>query len=126
LNKIYLISQRDVIKQKQWIQNQGWKVISISAKNGDGIRDLKQEIFSNLNLIRIYMKPQGKKPDYSEPLILKQGEIVETVCKKIHRDFQKKFRYAQVWGTSGKYPGQKIGLDHQLHDKDILTIIIAH
>jgi small GTP-binding protein len=126
MNKIDLISQKEIYKQKQRIQNQGWKVVSISAINGYGISNLKQEIFSSLKLIRIYMKPQGKKPDYSEPLILKHGETVETVCKKIHRDFQKKFRYAQVWGVSGKYPGQKVGLDHQLSDKDILTIIITH
>ena len=41
-----------------------------------------------------------------------------------HRDFVKNFRHANVWGTSVKFPGQKIGLDHVLNDKDVLRLII--
>jgi len=72
------------------------------------------------------MKPQGKKPDFKDPMILRQGDTVETVSQKIHRDFKQRFRYAQVWGRSAKYPGQKVGLEHILCDEDILSIIIIH
>ena len=126
INKIDLISKKEVNKQKKHLISIGWTVISISAEKGTGIEQLKQQMFESINLIRIYMKPQGKKPDYEVPLILRRGDTVETVCKKIHRDFKRKFRYAQVWGTSGKYPGQKVGLDHNLHDEDVLTVIITH
>ena len=71
------------------------------------------------------MKPIGKEPDYKEPLILKKGERVEDACKKLHKDFIKKFKYAQIWGKSVKYSGQKVGLDHILLDKDLMTIIIS-
>ena len=70
------------------------------------------------------MKPVGKQPDFNEPLILKKGQTVEDACIKLHKDFKRKFRYAQIWGKSVKYPGQKVGLDHKLNDKDILTITI--
>jgi len=126
LNKIDLLSKEKINEQHKKIEQQGWVVDAISAKHAKGIDELKDLIFSQLNLIRVYMKPQGKKPDYNEPMILTKGDTVETVCKTIHRDFKHRFRYAQVWGTSGKYPGQKVGLDHQLHDKDVLTVIITH
>ena len=71
------------------------------------------------------MKPIGKDPDYDEPLILKKGQNVEDVCKKLHRDFIKKFRYAQIWGKSAKYSGQKVGLEHILSDNDLMTIVIS-
>jgi len=126
INKIDLIPKKKVNKQKKHLESLGWTVISISAEKGIGIDELKNQMYSFIKLIRIYMKPQGKKPDFKVPLILRDGDTVETVCKKIHRDFKRKFRYAQVWGTSGKYPGQKVGLDHQLYDEDVLTVIITH
>ncbi|MDX1612385.1 MAG: TGS domain-containing protein, partial [Candidatus Thermoplasmatota archaeon] len=34
-----------------------------------------------------------------------------------------RFRYATVTGPSSKFPEQRVGLDHELEDRDILTII---
>jgi len=126
LNKIDLLSKKEVKTTISQLKKEGWSVHAISAKKNQGLSELRNHIFTSLQLIRIYMKPQGKKPDFSEPMILKKGETVESVCRKIHRDFKTKFRYAQIWGKSAKYPGQNVGLDHILHDEDILTIIINH
>jgi len=46
------------------------------------------------------------------------------VCDAIHRDWRKRFRYANVWGPSAQFPGQKVGFDHGLQDSDILTIVL--
>ncbi|MDG6228426.1 MAG: GTP-binding protein [Candidatus Thermoplasmatota archaeon] len=126
INKIDLLSQKELDNYKEHIRKKGWIVHAISAIDGTGLQELKDLIFSQLRLIRIYMKPQGKKPDYNEPMILREEDTVEDVCKKIHRDFKQKFRYAHVWGRSAKYPGQKVGLDHTLCDEDVLTVIIIH
>ena len=71
------------------------------------------------------MKPVGKKADMDEPLILKEGATIEDVCKKLHRDFKEKFRYATVSGPSAKHDIQKVGLEHKLKDSDILTLVIT-
>ena len=126
INKADTVSKKEIKKAENILQKQNWTVYTISAKKQQGLNHLKKGIYHHLKLIKIYMKPQGKKPDYSEPMILKKGSTVETVCKQIHRDFKEKFRYAQVWGESGKYPGQKVGLDHKLADEDDLTVIITH
>jgi small GTP-binding protein len=124
INKNDLLTKKELIDRFNEIKNKGWKVISISASNNIGLDELKRHVFVELELIRIFMKPAGKKPDFTEPLILKRGQTVEDACSKLHKDFKRKFRYAQVWGKSAKYPGQKVGLNHTLDDKDILTIII--
>jgi ribosome-interacting GTPase 1 len=126
INKKDLITKNKLINNINEIKNKGWKVVAISAIKNQGLDKLKALIFDELHLIRIFMKPSGKKPDYNEPLIIKKGKNVEDACKKLHRDFIKKFRYAQIWGESVKYPGQKIGLNHILKDKDIITITISN
>jgi len=86
---------------------------------------LRDTIFSELKLIRVYMKPVGEQADFEEPLILKQGDTVEFACKKLHRAFKDKFRYATVSGPSAKHDIQKVGLEHMLKDEDILTIVVT-
>ena len=98
--------------------------IPISADKKLNMDYLKDKIFENLNLIRIYLKPQGKKADLEEPLIVKKDSTVIDICGKLHRDFVKNFRHAKIWGDSVKFPGQKIGSNHILKDKDILRIIV--
>ncbi len=124
VNKMELVSTTQLNNVCDSIRQQGVDVIPISALNGKGIELLKQKLFTNLGLIRVYMKPVGNKADYSEPLILKKNSTVEDACKQLHRDFQQKFRYAVVWGASAKHPGQNVGLDHILQDEDVLTIVM--
>jgi small GTP-binding protein len=125
-NKSDLITKDKLITDLKKIKNKGWKVVPISAIKNQRLDDLKRVIFEELNLIRIFMKPIGENPDFNEPLILQKGKNVEDACRKLHKDFIEKFRYAQIWGKSVKYPGQKVGLNHKFEDGDILTITISN
>ena len=125
LNKKDLISDDILDNNLKEIQNKNWKVIAISASKNFELENLKNLFISELRIIRIFMKPTGKNPDYNEPLILKKDQTVKDACKKLHKDFIKKFRYAQIWGKSVKYPGQKVGFEHKPYDKDVMTIVIS-
>jgi len=125
LNKKDLISNNILDENIQDIQNKNWKVIAISAAKNFDLDKLKNLLISELRLIRIFMKPTGKNPDYEVPLILKNGQNIKDACKKLHKDFIKKFKYAQIWGKSVKYPGQKVGLDHMPDDMDVMTIVLS-
>ena len=87
------------------------------------INALKEEIYKKLDFIRVYMKPRGEEADMKEPLILKNGSNVLDVCNKLHRRMKDDLRYAQVWGRSVKFGGQKVGGGHKLMDEDVLTLI---
>jgi hypothetical protein len=106
------------------LQEKMQDALYIAADKGMMIDELKEEIFDRLKLIRVYMKPQGQKADLEEPLIVRRDSTVGDVAGKLHRDFLKNFRHAKVWGSSVKFPGQKVGFDHVLEDKDVLRIII--
>jgi small GTP-binding protein len=124
VNKMELVSSSTLYHALSEIKGKGWDVLPISAFTGEKLDELREWLFRYLKLKRVYMKPVGKEPDFDEPLILREGGTVEDACKKLHRDFKRKFRYALIWGTSAKHPGQNVGFDHVLHDEDILTIVL--
>ncbi|MFH1133705.1 MAG: GTP-binding protein [Nanoarchaeota archaeon] len=98
--------------------------IPISAEQGVNIDLVKERIFQGLGFLRIYMKEVGKKADMNEPLIIRGPATVEQVCRKLHQDFIKRFRFARVWGRSAKFPGQKFKLNHTLADEDVLQVVL--
>ncbi len=122
VNKIDLVSS-DYVKQLQ-AKLPDWKLVPISAERGVGLTRLKDDIYAALRFMRVFLKPQGKEADLAEPLIVKAGSDVGMVCDAIHRDWRSRFRYANVWGPSAQFPGQKVGLDHGLLDSDILTVVL--
>ncbi|AGI48200.1 small GTP-binding protein domain protein [Thermoplasmatales archaeon BRNA1] len=132
-NRVYIkavmaINKVDLAKpgQLEAVQemHKQFKSVGVSAATGYNMDALKQEIYDQIDMIRIYLKPQGQEADMKEPLIVKRGNNVGDVAELIHRDFRNAFRYAQVWGKSAKFPGQTVGMDHVLQDEDVLCIIV--
>jgi hypothetical protein len=122
VNKIDMVDAAQLARLRRRLK--GWKVVPISADKEIGLDELKEEIYGALKFISVFMKPQGKPADMEEPMVVKAGSTVGMICDIIHRDFRRKFRYANVWGNSAKFPGQMVGLEHELADKDILTIVV--
>ncbi len=105
-------------------EEDGWTVVPISAMRGRNLDALQDAIIDHLDLIRLWMKPQGEAADMEEPLVVRRGSTVGDVCDHLHRDLRRRFRYAQVTGPSSKFPDQRVGIDHELEDGDILTLIL--
>ena len=120
LNKIDLVNQGFIQELQSKIGN---NFIPVSADASINIDALKEAIYQKLDFIRIYMRPKGGETDYKEPMVMKHGSTVGDVCNKIHRNMARNFRYGLVWGRSAKFDGQKVGLEHQLSDEDVLTIV---
>ncbi len=95
--------------------------IAISAKEGNGLEELKLKIYQMLDIIRVYTKAPGKKPDFAEPIILKRGSKLEDAAAEVHKDFAARLKYARIWG-SGKHNGLMVKRDHVLKDGDIIEL----
>ena len=131
-NRVYIpaivvVNKADLLDSE--IKKQIEKMIKpdlfISADKKKGMKALQELIFERLDLIRIYLKEISKKADMDEPLIMKKGITIRDVCRKLHRDFEKKFKLARIWGPTAKFPGQDIRrLDKALQDEDVLEIRI--
>ncbi|HEY32848.1 MAG TPA: TGS domain-containing protein [Dehalococcoidia bacterium] len=98
-------------------------VLGISAKNGTGLEDLRLKVFEVLDIIRVYTKTPGQKPDLNDPIILERGSTLADAAEDVHKDFRAKLKFARLWG-SGKHDGVMVKRDHVLEDGDIIELHI--
>jgi len=118
VNKIDMVDREQVEEHRE---KSDYEFVAISAESETNLDTLKEKIFQELDLIRIYMRPKGEETDYEEPLIVKRGSSIEDIADKIHGELKRDLRYTRVWGKSVKFGGQKVGLDHIPIDEDIIT-----
>ncbi|XGI83393.1 OBG GTPase family GTP-binding protein [Halorutilales archaeon Cl-col2-1] len=125
VNKMDLADPSTVERTREKLSEYGVEdAVGISAKEGKGLDAFKEMVFESLDLIRVYMKPQGGDPDYDEPMVVREGATVGDLASKIHGEAEERFRYAKVWGDSAKHDGQQVGEDHVLSDEDVLSVIM--
>ncbi len=111
-------------KYEELMSKTNLPVHPITIKSEETLEDLKKMLFEQLDVIRVYTKKPGQKADLEQPFVIYEGSTVADVAKKIHTSFVSRFRYAKVWGKSGEFEGQQVGLEHELADKDILEITV--
>jgi len=99
-------------------------ILTISTRLKDGFLELKQTVFDDLEIIRVYTKAPGKEPDLETPFVLKRGETVIDLAYSIHRDFPDRLKNARLWGSS-KFDGQAVARDYVLEDGDIVELNLA-
>jgi len=97
--------------------------VPISAEADVNMQALREEIYRRLNFVRVYMRRRTGETDFEEPMVVRGGATIADICDKVHRGMKDEFRYAQVWGRSVKFGGQRVGVTHQLMDQDVLTIV---
>lgn len=122
VNKEDLLNEGQLEKVESYFDRKFEGDVMYASAERDELEELKEKIFKKLNLIRVFLKPKGEEPDMSEPLILREGDEIEDLCKEVHRDFLQKFRYARVWGESAAHPGQEVGINHELSDGDVVSV----
>ncbi|MFH0863839.1 MAG: GTPase [Candidatus Gottesmanbacteria bacterium] len=114
---IVIVNKTDLVSSLPLEKNDNF--IYISGLKKTGIDELKEAIWQKLGLIRIYLRNSSGDIDKNEPLILKTGQAVGDVIKKISNNIDVK--EARIWGKSAKFPGQIVGLSHKIADEDIMT-----
>ncbi len=106
------------------LYNKEFSLINVSASENKNLDILKEEIYRNLNILRIFSKMPGKKTDFNDPFVFRKGTTLIEVAKSIHKDFENNFKFARIWG-GGKYDGQKVQKDYIINDEDIIEFHIS-
>jgi small GTP-binding protein len=120
LNKIDLVSAKYIAEARRRL---GEDFIPISAERQVNLDELREAVYERLNFIRIYLKPRNGPPDLQDPLVVTVGSTISDVCAKLHKKFVGEAKYALVSGTSVRFSPQRVGMDHVVHDRDIVTIV---
>ncbi len=94
--------------------------MAVSA-TGSGLDELRRKIFQMLDIIRVYTKVPGGKPDLTDPIILDMGSTLGDAAASVHKDFAARMKYARIWG-SGKHDGVMAKRDHILQDGDVIEL----
>lgn len=101
------------------------RCIPLSCELELGTEYLLKCVWHAMNLRRVYTKPQGAKPDFDEPVLLgsnRGGHTVEALCHQVHSSLVDEIAYANVYGRSVKFSPQRVGLQHELADEDVVEI----
>src|SRR5262249_9613581 len=61
-------------------------ILRVSAQTGEGLDALRDAIYRRLEIVRVFSKPPGKKPDLDAPFVLKQGSTVMDLAGMVHKD----------------------------------------
>jgi len=93
--------------------------VSVSAKTGEGLGELKAAIWDKLGLIRIYLKPRSAAVD-NQPLIVKKGVSLKEISRRLNLEDNGPIK-AKIFGPGAKYAGQEVSLSYQPLDGTITS-----
>jgi ribosome-interacting GTPase 1 len=98
-------------------------ILPFSALDARNLEEVRRRIFDLLEIIRVYSKAPGKKPDRDEPFTLKRGSTVQDMARAVHKDFAQSLKYARLWRESGAaYQGNMVNRDQVLEDQDTVEL----
>lgn len=119
VNKIDLLDENEKRKLKERMKSKKIHGVMISTFSGEGLDELKSLMLRSMGVIRIYLKEPGKQAK-DKPLVLREGATIRDVAEGIFKGFSKSVRETRLTGPSGKFPNQRVGLEHKVKDLDVV------
>ncbi|ETW97658.1 MAG: hypothetical protein ETSY2_44240 [Candidatus Entotheonella gemina] len=111
----------DNLEVLQEIYGDTWPLLTVSAEQEDNLDTFAQTLYEMLDVVRVYTKTPGKKPDLTAPYTLPRGSTVVDVAGMVHKDFAQQLKFARIWGTD-KYDGQMVQRDYVVQDEDVIEL----
>ena len=95
--------------------------ISAASATPAELEAFKRVVYDFLDVVRVYTKAPGKKPDFTDPYVVPRGSTVLDVAEKVHRDFVERLKYARLWGDA-KHDGIMVPRDYIISEGDVLEL----
>lgn len=88
--------------------------LPISAEYGLGLSELKDAIWRELDLVKVYLVEPFKDPDFESPVIMHHNTTLRDVAEDIGQEFAQTKKSAKIWNTGAKFPGQEVSLSTKI------------
>ncbi len=99
-----------------------FQVEPFSAVAPTYLEELRQRLFKLLDIVRVYTKPPGKKPERAtDPFVFPRGSTILDAAATVHKDIAQSFKFARVWGHA-RFEGQMVERSYVLEDGDIVEL----
>ena len=123
INKTDLLLDSELRKLEEKIKSKRINAVILSSLTGYGLDKLKESIFKEMNVIRVYMKEPSKLAS-NIPAVLPFNSSVKDAAESIRNGFSLQVKETRITGPSSKFSNQKVGLSHVLKDRDIIEFHI--
>jgi len=129
-NRVYapgikVISKTDLLspKEEKKLLEKFKDCLFISSKKNLGLEQLKEKIFQELNIIRVYLRQTLRAKPEKKPLICKKETTVLEAARKISQDLAQEIKGAKIKGSSARHLNQFVGPNHKLQDQDQIFFV---
>jgi len=99
----------------------GVEVVAVSVLDDASLDAFRDAVFRVTGLIRVYLCRGGEVD--GEPLALHRGAAIVDVADAIHHELGASCVGAHLWGPSARFPGQRVGREHEVVDRDAVEIL---
>lgn len=116
---IFVINKSDTLdKNKSYHLESEYYIdpIFISSEKGANLDVLLENIWQQLNFINVYLVKRDENPSFNSPTVVKNGITLEEIAQRIGEGFAEKLKYAVIWESGAKFPGQEVSLSTKAKD----------
>lgn len=112
-----VVTKLDLASEKQ-LKQLTPDLVRLSVLGQKGIDDLKERLWRELGLLRVYLKPERVSPaDKEMPMIMRRGQTVKQVLQKISNQMSQDITRAYVWGKEARFAGQEVSFSFPVFDE---------
>ena len=97
------------------------ELVGVSVLDDASLDAFRDAVWRLTGLVRVFLR-HGDELEH-EPVALKPPATVADVADTIHHDLADRCRGGRVWGSSARFPGQRVGRAHELADGDTVEIV---
>lgn len=118
-NRVYIPSIKVLNKADtnyQFSNSNFQKFLLISAEKNKNLDKLREVIWNNLNLARVYLVKKEEEPNEHNPIIVNSDFSLKEVAEFIGSEFAEDKKSAKIWGNGAKFAGQTVSLKKKIKE----------